>query len=359
MDFLSHVYYGDTLLDWAIVFSMVLGSVLVARALYWVLGFWVKRLASRTKTTLDDLLVEVLQAPVVCLVALSGARLSLMRLHLSEDARHALSTVFSVLMSLSIAWLLVRLYRGIHEGYLVPAAARSETTFDDQILPVLRSGITIIIWSLGLIVGLNNAGFNVSALLAGMGLGGLAFALAAQDTIANVFGGLTIFVQSPFKIGDLIIFEGRTGRVKEIGLRSTMLEDFDTAHAIHIPNSQFTKITIINVSADPGHWVTRVYRLPPDTTAAKTELAIAVLREAIGGNPAIDKINCRLNTFDNHTIELYTQYHVKSFAVRWGVITEVHLAVMRLFEKNDLRFALPIRVMYAEPAAKDDPGLRG
>lgn len=346
MGFLSRVYYGNTLLNWVISLSLILASVLAARAVYWVVGFWVKRLTSRTKTTMDDLLVEMLQGPIVCIIALTGARLSAMRLQMSEGAQRVVGTAYSVLLSLCVAWLLVRVYRAIHEGYLVPLAEKTETTFDDQILPVMRSGISLLIWTLGFIVGLNNAGFNVGALLAGLGLGGLAVALAAQDTIANFFGGLTIFVQNPFKIGDLIIFDGKTGRVKEIGLRTTRLEDFDTAHSIFIPNSQFIKSTVVNVTDDPGHWATRVLRLAPDTTAAKAEQAVALVHEVIGGHADIDKVNCRLNTFDNFTIELMLQYHVRKFSDRWRVITEVHVAVMRAFEQNGIRFALPVRMIY-------------
>lgn len=354
MELLSHVYYGNTLFDWTVALLMVLGSALAARALYWIMGSRIKRLTMKTKTTLDDIMLQVVQGPIVLLLALTGAHLSLMRLHFSDTVRAGESTVFSLAISMTVAWLLTRAYQGFHEGYLVPAAAKSETTFDDQILPFLRSGITMVIWALGIIIGLNNAGFNVGAILAGMGLGGLAFALAAQDTIANIFGGFTIFVQQPFKIGDLIIFDGRTGRVKEIGLRTTRLEDFTTAHAIHIPNSQFTKNSIVNVTADPGHWAPRTYRLPPDTNAAKVELAIATIRKVVGGHPDIDKLNCRLNTFDNYTIELYTEYHVRSFSDRWRVITEVHLAIMKGFEENGLRFALPVRVNYDEQPARGE-----
>lgn len=360
MEFFSRIYYGNTLLDWTTTLFMVLGSVLAARALYWVLGTWVKRLTLKTKTTLDDLMLQVVQGPVILLIALTGAHLSLMRLHLPEGVQSAVGHVFSVALSLNVAWLITRAYLGLHEGYLVPAAAKSETTFDDQILPFLRSGITLVIWALGLIIGLNNAGFNVGAILAGMGLGGLAFALAAQDTIANVFGGFTIFVQRPFKIGDLIIFDGRTGRVKEIGLRTTRLEDFTHGHAVYVPNSLFTKSSIVNVTADPGHWAPRTYRLPPDTSAAKVELAIAMIRKVVSGHPDIDKMNCRLNTFENYTIELYTEYHVRNFGDRWRVITEVHLAIMRVFEENGLRFALPIREIHQDRAAGDagDPARR-
>lgn len=354
MGALKGTYYGNTLLDWAIALLIVLASVIVGRTLYWLLGVWAKRRAAQSNSQLDRHILRVLQGPVLFIIAFLGARLGLTRLHFSEDVQRTLSNVFSVILSLSIAWFFTRAYRGFHESYLVPATAKGETSFDDQILPALRTGIILVLWSLGLIVGLNNAGINVAALIAGMGIGGLAFALAAQDTIANVLGGITIFVQKPFKLGDMIIFEGRTGRVKEVGLRSTRLEDITTAHAIYVPNSQFAKNAIVNVSADVGHWVPRTYRLAPNTSAANVELAIALVIETAGGHPDVDKSNCRLNAFELQTIELYSEFHVRNFADRWRVITEVHLAIMRRFEEKGIRFAFPIFVVHEGQKAKDD-----
>ena len=133
-----------------------------------------------------------------------------------------------------------------------PTNKGNGTQFWGQILPLIRTIIKLIIWSLGLLIGLKNAGFDVGAMLAGLGIGGLAFALAAQDTVSNMFGGITIFLQRPFKVDDLIMFEGKEMIVKEIGLRATRLTDESYGHTIYIPNSMFTGGIITNISAEPG-----------------------------------------------------------------------------------------------------------
>lgn len=345
LEFLTQTYYGNPLSEWVIALLLALGAVLVARGLYWVLGNWVKRLVRRTQNQVDDVVVDIMEEPIVFLVALIGARLSLARLTLAADWVFALDSAFYMVVSLGVAWMLVRLYQAFHEGYLVPMARRSETSFDDQVLPTLRSGVSIILWTLGVLVGLNNAGYDVGALLAGLGIGGLAFALAAQDTVANIFGGITIFLQKPFKMGDLIEFEGKWLEVKEIGLRATRLENFDTGHAVYVPNSTFTGGAIVNISAEAGIWVERTLKLAPDTSAAQMQAALTLIRTLVEGHPDVDRVLLRFNTFDNHALEVFLVYHVRRFADRWRVINDINLTLLTEFERHRLRLALPVMVV--------------
>ena len=343
--FLTQTYYGNTLSDWLIALLLVLGSVLAGRAVYWLFGSWIKFIARRSRSRVDDVMVDIVEEPLVFLVILVGVRLSLLRLTLPETAADWLGKGFSMAAALGAAWLIVRLYQAFHTGYLVPMARKSATSFDDQLLPTLRSGLTIIVWLLGILVGLNNSGVDVGALLAGLGIGGLAFALAAQDTVANIFGGVTIFLQRPFKIGDLIEFNGKQMVVKEIGLRATKLEDFDTNYLITIPNSQFTNGVIANVSAEPGHWVARTLKFAPDSSASQVEQSLRVIKSALGRNPGIDKVLVRFNGFDNYAYEVLVVYHITSFGERWRVMSEAHLSLVRAFEQTNLRLAVPVMMV--------------
>ena len=97
-----------------------------------------------------------------------------------------------------------------------------------------------LIWIIGIIVALNNAGYDVMALIAGLGIGGLALAMAAKDTVANVFGGFTIFTDRPFSMGDRIVISGFDGTVKEIGIRSTRLQTL-AGREVSIPNSKLCR----------------------------------------------------------------------------------------------------------------------
>lgn len=343
--FLLDVYYGNTLLDWTTTLLLALGVVVVARAVYWFFKNWVKLLVRATRSRMDDVILDIVEEPVVFLIVVFGTQWALGRLTLEKPFSEWFVSAYSLAATLGLAWLIARFYRAFHESHLVPMVRKSDTTLDDHLLPTLRSGLTIIIWTIGVVVGLNNAGWDVGALLAGLGIGGLAFALAAQDTVANFFGGVTILLQKPFRVGDLIEFSGKTMTVKEIDLRATRLEDFDTGHAIYIPNSMFTNGMIVNVSAEGGFWAARTLRLSPDMPSAQVEKALRLIEETVKAHPDVDRCLLRFNTFDNYSLEILLVYHIRKFGDRWRVLTDVHLSLMRVFEQNQIRLALPISVL--------------
>jgi MscS family membrane protein len=345
LSFLLDVYYGNTLLDWLTALLLALGVVVLARAVYWFFKNWVKLLVRATRTRMDDVIIDLIEEPVVFLIVVFGTQWALGRLTLEKPFSEWFVSAYSLAAAIGFAWLISRFYRAFHDSHLVPLVRKSDTTLDDHLMPTLRSGLIIIIWTIGVVVGLNNAGWDVGALLAGLGIGGLAFALAAQDTVANFFGGVTIFLQKPFRVGDLIEFGGKTMTVKEIDLRATRLEDFDTGHAIYIPNSMFTNGMITNVSAEGGFWAARTLRLSPDTPAAKMEQALKLIEETVKNHPDVDRCLLRFNTFDNYSLEILLVYHIREFGDRWHVLTDVHLTLMRAFEENQIRLALPISVL--------------
>ena len=130
----------------------------------------------------------------------------------------------------------------------------SDNTLDDQLLPIVRKGTKFSLWAVGIIVALNNAGYDVGALIAGLGIGGLALAMAARDTVSNVFGGFTIFTDRPFTLNDRIKVSGFDGTVDEIGIRSTRLRTL-AGTLVTIPNSTFSGSAVENSSAEPSRGV--------------------------------------------------------------------------------------------------------
>ena len=197
--FLSQTFYQNTLLDWAISFGIILGAVILAKITYWIIGRFVKKVTAKTKTSLDDLLVDKLEEPVVYAIAIIGFFWAFMRLSLGspeldiegqlligengEAINHVqnfFSHAFTIIFTLNITWLIVRIVDAMITEYLMPIIERSESDLDDQLMPTIRKVFKLILWTFGIIIGLNNAGFDVAALIAGLGIGGLAFALAAK-----------------------------------------------------------------------------------------------------------------------------------------------------------------------------------
>ena len=210
-------------------------QLVAAKILYWVFGSIVKRLTARSKSKLDDIFVDMLEEPIVLIATVVGIWYAVGRLEFSEGVTDWINKVYWVVIALTITWLIARLIDAIIKEYVVPLTAKTEGDLDDQIVPILRKAIRAAIWILGIIIALNNAGYNVGALLAGLGIGGLALAMAAKDTVANIFGGITIFTDKPFKINDRVKINGFDGTITEIGIRSTRLKTHENS-IVTIPN---------------------------------------------------------------------------------------------------------------------------
>ena len=248
MEFFQTEYYGNTIGQWALSLSLVLLSFIVGRLLYWFLSRWIKRLTQKTETQLDDIIIDMLEEPVSALVVAVGAMYSLRLLTLSENVESGFNNFFAMVFSLIVTWAILRLYEAIHTNYITDLVEQTETDLDDQLLPVVRTGIRFIVGALGIVIGLNNAGYDVGAVLAGLGIGGLAFALAAQDTVANMFGGVMLFMQQPFQINDRISIDGMEGFIVEIGLRSSTIETISGSRIL-VPNKTFIENPITNLSS--------------------------------------------------------------------------------------------------------------
>lgn len=345
-EFLAQKFYGNTIENWFISFGIVLGAIIVAKILYWVIGKYVKRITARTKTNLDDLLVDKLEEPVVYGLVIIGFYWSLNRLEFGAKVDNFFSHLFIVAFTLNVTWLLVRTLDAMIEEYVVPIVNKSESDLDDQLLPIMRKTLKAILWAIGIIVGLNNAGFDVAALIAGLGIGGLALALAAQDTVKNIFGGIMVFLDKPFKIKDRIKINSMDGVVEEIGIRSTRLRTLE-GRLITVPNAQFSDNPVENISAEPARKIVVNLGLTYETTPGKMEEALRILTEIVNENPKVkDNPDISFNTWGDFSMGIMLIYFILKPEDILPAQTEINMAILRRFNEAGLDFAYPTQTIY-------------
>ncbi len=165
--FLNQKYYGNSIQDYAITFGLILAAIIGGKVLYWISKKFISKLTARSKTNLDDIIVDKVEEPVVFGMVLGVSWWALStKLSYSDDGAFV-GNVFGFLIVINVTWLIARLTDALIEEYIVPMTEKSESDLDDQLLPVFRKGLRIIIWTLGIIVGLNNAGYDVGAVIAG------------------------------------------------------------------------------------------------------------------------------------------------------------------------------------------------
>jgi len=346
--FWSQEFYYNTITSWAIAFGIIFGAVIIGKIFYWLSGKIIKKITAKTKSKLDDILVDKLEEPIIWALILLAAKSAItMNLSFPEEIFTTINNGFHFAIAIVITWMIARTVNALIVEYAVPLTKKSESDFDDQLLPILQKGLRIIIWSLGVIIALNNAGYNVTTLLAGLGIGGLAFALAAQDTIRNIFGGAMIFLDKPFKLNDRIKIEGFDGIVHEIGIRSTRLRTLE-GRIVTIPNAAFSDQPVENVSREPSRKVILDLGLTYDTKPDQMEDGIKILKEI--GKDHRDKIEenvlVSFDTYGNFSLGLKYVYYISKESDIFETQTAINLDILKRFNEKGLEFAFPTQTIY-------------
>ncbi len=233
--------------------AIIVVTILSAWIVRALLSLAVGRLASRTRTDLDDKLLGGIKRHIHYLVYIVGAIALFNYLeHVSDGLVpglfKGLDGILFVLGVFVVAVMIVRLISTLLSWYARNIASRTETTLDDEFVPLADRGFRIIGYVLALLIVLDHFEVDIMGLVAILGVGSLAIALAAQETIANMIGGFVIMIDRPFRVGDRIRLDtGTTVVVDQIGIRSTKLRTFDNTLII-VPNAELMKSTVHNLT---------------------------------------------------------------------------------------------------------------
>jgi len=351
-EWMTRSFYGNSVAEWAVAAGIVIGAVMLGKILYWVSTTYMRRLTEKTETKLDDIIIDMIEEPIVLATSFAGIWFGLSTLTLPDWVVAFNANVFQALIVLSGAWLVTRVADAMYEMYLVPLAEKSENDLDDQLLPILRRGTRLAIWLIGAIVALNNAGYDVGALIAGLGIGGIALAMAAKDTISNIFGGYTIFTDRPFTLHDRVKVAGYDGIVTEIGIRSTRIRTLEN-RIVTIPNMKFADAPVENVSAEPSRKVGLELGLTYDTTPEQMEKGMDLLRSIALEHESIDDDDIRtgFSAFGDSAMVITFVYFIKKDGAILGTQSDVNMSILKKFAAEGLDFAFPTQTLYTIPVA--------
>jgi len=202
---------------------------------------------------------------------------------------------------------------------------------------------------LGVLLTIQSLGYNVSTILQGLGIGGLAFALAAQDTIANLFGSIVVAIDQPFKLGEVIKITGYVGTVEDIGLRSTRIRLVDKS-LIVLPNKLVSSEAIVNLSRFTGRRVEQVIGLSYDTTAGQMEAVVEEFRRLIRAEAEVDpaSVICYFRDYSASSLDIWMVFNVKDpdFHRHMALRQRLSLAFMRAVGERGLSFAFPTQTVH-------------
>lgn len=347
---LDRIFYGNTLESWGISLLIIVGALFLNKIIVIINKRVIRKLTNKTKSNLDDILFKMLESPVLLGIMLFAIWISASRLRLEPAVDNIIFKAYQILIVLNITWFAARFVNALIQEYLVPATEQNATKYiDSSLLPILRRTALTVIWALGIVMALNNVGVDVATLIAGLGIGGLAFALAAQDTIKNVFGGFTILTDHPFRIGDRIKVDGFDGFVEDIGIRSTRLRTLEK-RLVTIPNYKIVEASVENITDEPMRRVLMNIGLTYNTTHSEMEEAIRILKSISKTVKHIDQ-NEMVTTFSEfgaYALIIKYIYYVTREGDVMNTPSEVNFEILKQFNQAGLQFAFPTQTIYLE-----------
>lgn len=349
LNFFDQKIYNNALYDWLFSLGIVVASVVAARVVYWFISIILRQYTKHTNTELDDLIIKRIDTPIALGVVLIGMRYALKLLEFPHLLNSYVHRGFVLMVSLTFTWLLTRIVRAAIEFYFRQNTESAEGKTEKQIMQVAKRASVVVLWSIGAVVGLNNAGFDVGALIAGLGIGGLALALAAQDTVKNIIGGLVVFFDKPFYMGDVIKVKEVEGTVVYTGIRSTRIRT-GAGRIITIPNAHFTDNAIENVTLEPAKRIVTYLSLPYETSAEKIDEAILILKNIVEQSPDVNHYDSiiYLEKFSPSSVDINFTYFIKKGSDTHTTQTDVNREVIRKFKAAGIEFAYPTQVSIAK-----------
>jgi len=347
MSFLDKVFLDNTIEDWGIALGIILASFVAVKIAYWIISNIVKQLTSKTKTQLDDILIEKLEKPIVYSLIVLGYWIAIHYLHFENPVVLLVLEKIAYFMVILISTSIIsRVFDALVTEVVLPYVEKTEHGQNNFLLPVIRKTLRSIIWIFGIIIGLDNLGFDITAMIAGLGIGGLALALAAQDSVKNIFAGIMIFLDKPFKIKDRIQIQGFDGIVEEVGLRSTRIRTLD-GRIVTIPNSTFTDNSVVNVTSQPSLKIVLNLGLTYDTDEKGMQNGVDILNKIVADHSDILEENCAVGfkDFGDFSLGILFVYYIKPSAHWLDSQNTISKEVLRRFNEAGLDFAFPTQTI--------------
>lgn len=334
---------------WQLIACLFLGLLALAlqRLTLVFLGF----LFRRFKANWIQEGLKAVARPIGAILAAAVFSLLLPLVHFPVQLHVVLMLAAQLVAAFGMVWL------GFNSAdvvsiYMQRKADLTESKLDDQLVPLVRSFLKVVIASFGTIFILQNLNVDVGSLLAGLGIGGLAFALAAKDTIANLFGSLTIFVDKPFQVGDLVsIGSDVEGAVEEVGFRTTRVRTSEKT-LLTVPNGLVTNSIIENLSARPSRRYRTVLGLTYDTTADQITAFCQGVENLIESLPNVvhDNKTVEFTGFGDSGLEILVNCFMdtEDYALAMRTQHNINLAILQLAESLSIGFAFPTQTLHVE-----------
>ena len=355
------VLRGNPIWRFVLVLLVLLVAMAAGRIVQYGIETHVRRREEKTGASAITLLLKCLSKPIYVAIFALGLFACKLCLYFNDDdgIRTAIGASWvkmaKTVAAIAIAYGLYRLVDVI-EYYLQRIVSRTETKLDDMLVPVIRKSLRVTIAIIAaLFIAESILGADqIKTVLLSAGVGGIAIALAAKETIANFFGSITIFADRPFQIDELVKIGEHFGPVKEVGFRSTRIRTLQ-GHLVTVPNSVIANSIVENVGKRPFIRRTSNITITYDSGHTKAKRAGEIIKEILADVPEVNTDpdtppRVYFNEFNDWSLNIYMSYWVKpaDYWLYQKVNQRVNLEMMKRFEAEKIEFAFPSQTLYVK-----------
>ncbi len=328
-------FFGNSLKAWVQAGAIFLGSVAIFKLVQAFLLSKLRRLAKKTETKTDDLFIQLLQAVKPYFYVVAALVVAGQFLYLSTKLSQALFTVLIVatlFQAISLAQLII-------DFVAQKMLAKKK---DKAPVNLLKTVVIIIVWVIGGLLLLSNLGVDVTSLVAGLGIGGVAVALAVQNVLGDLLSSFSIYFDKPFEIGDFIVVGQDRGTVKEIGVKSTRIQSLQGEELI-IPNQDLTSSRISNYKKMKTRRISFNLGVAYETPVEKLKKVPALIEEVFNKFPQAKFIRAHLQSLGDSTLIYQVVYEVESEKYNDYVEVEgsLNLALLERFTQEGIELPYP------------------
>lgn len=344
--FWEKTFLGNPVKDWVIAFTIIAGSVLLLKLVKSIVLQQLKSWSKKTDTTIDDFLVLSIEKSILPFFYLLSIYFGLSYLSFGEKIHN----IFRIAILVAATFFTVRLITSII-GYLVENFTRSQQDADTKRKQArgIVVIVNIVVWIMGIVFLIDNLGYDITTLVAGLGIGGIAIALAAQAVLGDLFSYFVIFFDKPFEIGDFIIIGDKMGVVEYVGIKTTRIRAIGGEQLV-VSNTDLTNSRVQNYKRMEKRRVVFSIGVLYETSPDKLKLIPGMIKNIIEEQPDLVFDRVHFSNFGNFSLNFEIVYYIPTadYNIYMDRQQAINLAIFEEFQKRNIEFAYPTQKIYMD-----------
>lgn len=343
-DVMSQEFLGNSVKAWLIAIAIFAAIYIGVRIFKYLLIRYLKQLAARTTTQLDDFLIEAVRVSVVPMLYFGGAYVAVTSLALSDKVRNIMHIAILVIMTFYVLRIITSAIKYAVYSYI---DKKEDAELKKKQVRGILIIVNVIVWALGIVFLLDNMGRDVTAIIAGLGVGGIAIALAAQTILGDLFSYFVIFFDQPFEIGDFIIVDDKNGVVEYVGVKTTRIRTLN-GEILVMSNTDLTNSRLHNYKKMLRRRIVFKIGVVYQTSYEQLQAIPGYIKEIIDSVDDTTLDRTHFSGYGDSSLDFETVYYVEEpdYTVYMDKQQQIYLALFKKFTDEGIVFAYPTRTLF-------------